>query len=101
MSTEEIQKSEIYFKSKKDKEYKKLGIGTVTEINHAEAENKSEEIKDLSFPQKGEIIFNIETKRYTKKRFKKLLMSKGVQRNTAEAYSRWFNRTQLELDLLF
>lgn len=101
MPTEETQKGEIYFKTEDDKEYKKLGRGTVTEINYAEAENKPEEIKKLSFPQEGEIIFNIETKRYKKKRFKKLLMSKGVQRNTAEYYSRWFSRTQLMLDLLF
>ena len=101
MPTEEIKKGEIYFKAKDDKEYKKLGRGTVTEINYTEAENKPEEIKKLSFPQEGEIIFNIETKRYKKKRFKKLLMSKGVQRNTAEYYSKWFSRTQLMLDLLF
>lgn len=101
MPTEEIKKSEIYFKAKDGKEYKKLGIGTVTEINYAEAENKPEETKKLSFPQEGEIIFNIRTKRYKKKRFKKLLMSKGVQRNTAEYYSKWFSRTQLILDLLF
>lgn len=40
MPTEETQKSEIYFKAKDDKKYKKLGIGTTTEINYAEAENK-------------------------------------------------------------
>lgn len=45
MPTEEIKKSEIYFKAKDDKEYKKLGRGTVTEINYAEAGNKPEEIK--------------------------------------------------------
>ena len=73
MPTEEIKKSEIYFKAKDDKEYKKLGRGTVTEINYTEAENKAEEIKKLSFPQEGQIIFNIETKRYKKKRFKKTI----------------------------
>lgn len=101
MPTEENKKGEIYFKAKDDKDYKKIGRGTVTEINYVEAENKLEEIKDLSFPQKGEIILDIETKRYKKKRFKKLLMSKGTQRNTAEYYSKWFSRTQLMLDLLF
>ena len=101
MPTEETQKVKYIFKTEDDKEYKKLGRGTVTEINYTEAENKPEEIKKLSFPQEGEIIFNIETKRYKKKRFKKLLMSKGVQRNTAEYYSKWFSRTQLMLDLLF
>ena len=32
MPTEEIKKGEIYFKAKDDKEYKKLGRGTVTEL---------------------------------------------------------------------
>ena len=100
MPTEETQKGEIYFKTEDDKEYKKLGRGTVTEINYTEAENKPEEIKKLSLPQEVEVMFNIITKRYKHKRFKKLLMSKGVQRNAAEYCSRYFKRTQFILDLL-
>lgn len=52
MPTEEIKKGEIYFKAKDDKEYKKLGRGTVTEINYAEAENKPEKNKRFKFSSK-------------------------------------------------
>lgn len=98
MPEEKNEKCNIYYKSQNDKEYKKLGIGTI-ENNLSEAEEK--EISKMSFEPEGEYTFNFETKKYRRKRFKKLLMSRGVQRNEAEIYSRIYNRTQFELDMFF
>ena len=98
MPEEKNEKCNIYYKSQNDKEYKKLGIGTI-ENNLSEAEEK--EISKMSFELEGEYTFNIKTKKYRRKRFKKLLMSRGVQRNEAEIYSRIYNRTQFELDMFF
>ena len=97
MPTEDIEKSKFYFKTE-DGEYKELGTGRL-ESNSIEAEGQ-ETYNTCSVPE-GEFTFNIQTKNYRRKRFKKLLMSKGVERNWAEIYSRWFNRTQLELDMFF
>lgn len=99
MPTEGIEKSKIYFKSKDDEEYKELGTGTVLEPNSTEQQEK--EINNICGATSGEYTFNIKTKKYRKKRFKKLLMARGIQRNEAEIYSKLFCGTQLELDLFF
>lgn len=99
MPTEGFEKSRLYFKSKDDKEYKELGTGTILEPSFTEAEEK--EINNICSTTSGELTFNIKTKKYKRKRFKKLLMSRGIQRNEAEIYSRMFFRTQLELDMFF
>lgn len=97
MPTEECKLGKVYFKAIDD-EYKELNFTDVEETLENDEEPK---IKQRSYEAEGEVEITIETKRYTRKRFKKLLMSRGVQRNTAEVYSRYFNRTQLELDLFF
>lgn len=98
MPTEECKLGKVYFKAIDDDEYKELNFTDVEETLENDEEPK---IKQRSYEAEGEFEITIETKKYTRKRFKKLLMSRGVQRNTAEVYSRYFNRTQLELDLFF
>lgn len=98
MPTEGFEKGKFYFKSEDDKEYKVLGIGTVLEPNFTEEKN---EFNNLCCETEGEITLDIETKRYKRKRFKKLLMARGIQRNDAELYSRHLCKTQLELDIFF
>ena len=97
MPTEDIVKSKFYLIDK-DGEAKEIGTGTVLEPNITKEEK---EINELCSAPEGEFTFNIQTKKYRRKRFKKLLMSRGIQRNLAEIYSRWFNRTQFELDIFF
>ena len=99
MPTEGIEKGKIYFKGKDDEEYKELGAGVVLEPSFTEKEVK--EINNICSAASGELTFNIKTKKYRRKRFKKLLMSRGIQRNEAEIYSRLFCKTQLELDMFF
>lgn len=98
MPTEEFEKGKFYFKGENDKEYKELGTGTVLESNFTEEEK---EFNNLCCETEEEIAFDIETKRYKRKRFKKLLMARGIQRNDAELYSRHLCKTQLELDIFF
>lgn len=97
MPTEDIGKSKFYLVDKNG-QTKELGTGRVESIS-VEAEGQ-ETYNTCSAPE-GEFTFNIQTKKYRRKRFKKLLMSRGVERNWAEIYSRWLNRTQLELDIFF
>lgn len=97
MPTEKCKLGKVYFKAIDD-EYKELNVTDIEETLENDEESK---IKQRNYEAEGEIEITIETKKYTRKRFKKLLMSRGIQRNIAEVYSRWFNRTQLELDLLF
>lgn len=97
MPTEDIGKSKFYLVDKNG-QTKELGTGRVESIS-VEAEGQ-ETYNTCSAPE-GELTFNIQTKKYRRKRFKKLLMSRGVERNWAEIYSRWLNRTQLELDIFF
>ena len=99
MPTEGFEKSRLYFKSQDDEEYKELGTGTILEPSFTEAEEK--EINNICSATSGELTFNIKTKKYKRKRFKKLLMSRGIQRNEAEIYSRVLCKTQLELDMFF
>lgn len=99
MPTEGMEKGKLYFKSKEDEEYKELGTGTVLEPSFTEVEEK--EINELRSAAEKQFTFNIKTKKYRRKRFKKLLMSKGIQRNEAEICSRLFCKTQFELDMFF
>ena len=99
MPTEGFEKSKIYFKSKDDEEYKELGTGTLLEPSFTEEEEK--EINNIFSATSEELTLNIKTKKYRRKRFKKLLMSRGIQRNEAEIYSRLFCKTQLKLDMFF
>lgn len=88
MPTEGFEKSKIYFKSKDDEEYKELGVGTI-EYNAEEAEeNKLLEDLNKTYDKKGYTAeLEIKLKRYSKKRFKKLLMAQGIQRNDAEIFA--------------
>ena len=88
MPTEGFEKSKIYFKSKDDEEYKELGVGTI-EYNAEEAEeNKLLEDLNKTYDEKGYTAeLEIKLKRYSKKRFKKLLMAQGIQRNDAEIFA--------------
>lgn len=85
MPTEEFKKGKMYYKSKDDKEYKELGTGTL-EFSSIEEEEKDifEKIEELSDKKGFKIEIDIKTKKYKKKRFKKLLMSYRIQRNDAE-----------------
>lgn len=98
MPTEECKLGKVYFKAIDD-EYKELK--NITDIEEILENDEEPKINQRNYEAEGEIEITIETKKYTRKRFKKLLMSRGIQRNIAEVYSRWFNRTQLELDLFF
>ncbi len=82
MPTEEFEKGKMYYKSKDDKE---LGTGTL-EFSSIEEEEKDifEKLEEL-YDKKGfKIEIDVKIKKYKKKRFKKLLMSYGIQRNNAE-----------------
>ena len=89
MPIEGFEKGKIYFKSKDDEEYKELGIGTM-ESNLVEAEENSKEREKLENLHKETGFtaeLEIKLKKYSKKRFKKLLMSYGIQRNDAEIFA--------------
>lgn len=88
MPTEEFEKGKLYFKSKNDEEYKELGIGTI-ESNSLEAEgnDKFNNMEDIYNETGFTAEVKIKVKKYTKKRFKKLLMSYGIQRNDAEIFA--------------
>ena len=98
MPTEDIGKSKFYLIDKNG-EAKELGTGTVLEPNITKEDEK--EINELCSATAGEFTFNIQTKKYRRKRFKKLLMARGIGRNLAANYSWCFNRTQFELDMFF
>lgn len=97
MPTEDTKKSKFYLIDKNG-EAKELGTGTVLQPNITKEEKETNE---LCFATAGEFTFNIQTKKYKRKRFKKLLMARGIERNLAESYSWCFNRTQFELDMFF
>ena len=97
MPTEDTKKSKFYLIDKNG-EAKELGTGTVLQPNITKEEKETNE---LCFATAGEFTFNIQTKKYKRKRFKKLLMARGIGRNLAESYSWCFNRTQFELDMFF
>ena len=88
MPTEEFENKKMYFMAIDDEEYKELGTGTV--------EFNSEEIEESEHFKKMEDLYNktgftaeleVKLKKYSKKRFKKLLMAQGIQRNDAEIFA--------------
>lgn len=88
MPTEEIGKSKFYLINKNG-EAKELGTGTI-EFNSVEAEEnnkKWEELKKIYTTLKEPEEMEIKLKKYSKKRFKKLLMAEGIQRNDAEIFT--------------
>lgn len=107
MSTEESElKGKLYFKAQGEAEYKELG--TVTKVSANTAEETTEiDIEGLTkeitpFSGSAEVSFKIRT--YKRKKFKKLLMSRGIQRNIAETLSRKLKRndfTLINLDIYF
>lgn len=102
MPTEECKLGKVYFKAIDDDKYRELSF-TNAEVT-LENDKKQEPMQrpmQRTYEAEGEFEIEVETKKYKRKRFKKLLMSRGIQRNTAEIYSRWFRKTQLELDLFF
>ena len=88
MPTEGFEKGKIYFKSQEDEEYKELGVGTI-EFNTEEAEeNELLKVLNKTYEEKGYTAeLEIKLKKYSKKKFKKLLMSQGIQRNDAEIFA--------------
>lgn len=66
-------------------------IGPVQEISFTEEEenNKKEwdKLEELYNTKEYTAEFEIKLKKYSKKRFKKLLMSYGIQRNDAEIFT--------------
>ena len=89
MPTEGFEKGRIYFKGKDDKEYKELGVGTIESTSLESEENNKEwkKIEDLYNETGFTAELTIKLKKYSKKRFKKLLMSQGIQRNDAEIFA--------------
>lgn len=88
MPTEEFEKGKIYYKSKDDKEYKELGTGTLEISSIEEGEKDIFEKPEELYDKKGfKIEIDVKIKKYKKKRFKKLLMSCGIQRNDAEIFA--------------
>lgn len=88
MSTKVIGKSKFYLVDKNG-ETKKLETGTL-EFSSIEAEENSKEWKKLEdlYKEAGFTAeLEIKLKKYSKKRFKKLLMSQGIQRNDAEIFA--------------
>lgn len=88
MPTKETGKSKFYLIDKNG-EAKELGTGTI-EFNSVEAEEnnkKWEELKKIYTTQKEPEEIEIKLKKYSKKRFKKILMAEGIQRNDAEIFA--------------
>lgn len=81
MPTEENEKNKIYFKDENGKLQK---LKVVKDVDITLKENK--ELIDF-ISNDGSLEIDFKLKKYSKKRFKKLLMSKGIQRIEAEKYS--------------
>ena len=71
----------------KDGEYQE--IGTVESISLEAEENSNEwkKLEDLYNETEFTVELEVKLKKYSKKRFKKLLMSQGIQRNDAEIFA--------------
>lgn len=88
MPTEEYEVGKVYFKAIDDDKYKELGTETI-EFNSEEAQ-ESEHFKEMEelYNKTGFTAeLEIKLKKYSKKRFKKLLMSYGIQRDDAEIFA--------------
>lgn len=83
-----------------DGEYKELGetkeVQAMQEFG-VTAEKAGEAMKDFIDLFEGEISISVQFKKYKRKRFKKLLMARGIQRNQADLYSRTLARTDFSL----
>lgn len=106
MPTEESEKGKLYYKAQGEAEYKELGA--VTEISVTPSEETTEtDIKEFtkeSYPFSGTAEITLKIRTYKRKRFKKLLMARGIQRNIAEILSRKIKRndiTLINLDIFF
>lgn len=88
MPTEELGKGKLYYKSKDDKEYKELGTGEVEFSSIEEGKNSEfNEMEEIYNETGFTAELEIKLKKYSKKRFKKLLMAQGIQRNDAEIFA--------------
>ena len=84
MPTEGFEEGKLYFEDENG-ELKELGITKDVEPKFEKDEELKQLIKDLENNETYELKLKIN--KYSKKRFKKLLMSKGIQRNEARIYS--------------
>lgn len=107
MPTEENElKRKLYFKVQGEAEYKELGIVTKVSVTSEEEATKIDIeglIKEIT-PFSGSEEISLKIRTYKRKRFKKLLMSRGIQRNIAEILSRKLKRndiTLINLDIYF
>ena len=80
-----------------DGEYKELGeaklIQTIQNVGVA-AKESGKAIQDFLDAFETAVNIPVQFKKYKKKRFKKLLMAKGIQRNQADLYSKTLPRTE-------
>lgn len=93
-----IKKAVFYINE--DGEYKELGEAKEIQIiqDFGEAAKKAgKAMKDFIDTFEREISIPVEFKRYKRKRFKKLLMARGIQRNEADYYSKTLPRTDFYL----
>lgn len=90
----------IAFYINENGEYKELGETKPIQIiqNFGEAAEKAgKAMQDFVDSFTAEISIPVQFKKYKRKRFKKLLMAKGIQRNQADLYSRTLARTDFSL----
>lgn len=83
-----------------DGEYKELGV--TNEIQSIQnfgdaAKEAGKAMKDFAEIFEAEVSIPIKYRKYKRKRFKKLLMARGIQRNEADLYSRTLPRTDFSL----
>lgn len=83
-----------------DGEYKELGevkeIQAIQDFGVA-AKESARAMKDFLDAFEAEVSIPVRFKKYKRKRFKKLLMARGIQRNQADLYSRTLPRTDFSL----
>lgn len=83
-----------------DGKYKELGeakeIQKIQDFGVA-AKESGRAMKDFLDAFETTVSIPVQFKKYKKKRFKKLLMARGIQRNQADYYSRTLPRTDFSL----
>ena len=89
------------FVQDEDGEYKELGHVSSIEFSK-ELNEDDNDFNDFSniLQSEGTVECEISIKRYKKKRFKKLLMSYGIERNLAEICSKICPRNRIHLEIL-
>ena len=90
-------KGTLFFQDE-DGEYKELGQAKPIEFSKVLNEDDNNIFNDLFKETTFECQITI--KRYKKKRFKKLLMSYGIERNLAEIFSKIYPRNRIFLEML-